>query len=243
MKYYYYVIVCFFLFLFSWGLIFAQEPPDSTKISLDLESEPDSVNIIIPNTADTVVTPTSVIVKSGVLSFEAFKSGYDSLIHEIELESGRSAILRFLLRTNKPIPITAEQLGLEYREELPLREEEEVSAYRQKFINISEMFLITPFSQGLLAKIILGNDDDGSADVLLISGAALTLGTYILGKILSSKRLKDIREYNNFANDENLAVKGYNQEIENKIKAINREKSQTWQEENKNKGTVIVTYK
>lgn len=240
---YYYVIVCFFLILFSWDLIFSQELPDSTKISLDLESEPDSVNIVIPNTADTAVTPTSVIVKSGVLSFEAFKSGYDSLIQEIELESGRSAILRFLLRTNKPIPATAEELGLEYREELPLREEEEVRAYNQKFTNVSEMFLITPFSQGLLAKIILGNDDDGSANILLISGAALTLGTYILGKILSSKRLTDIREYNNFANDENLAVKEYNQEIDNKIKAINREKSQIWQEENKNKGTVIVTYK
>lgn len=205
-------------------------------------SDPDSSQIVLLNSGEEFTAPDSATVESGVLSFKAFKTGYDSLIQEIEVNPGRQVMLRFLLRANKPMPVTAEELGLEFEPQLPLREEDEARRYRQKFTNMAEIFAITPLSQGILAKIIIGGDNN-DADILLVSGAILVAGSLILGKILYSKKLETIKEFNAFAESENLLAREHNSNIEKTVTSTNQEAMMKWQQNNKNKGTIIITYR
>lgn len=226
------------------SFISAQDMPLVDSISLEIKSNPDSVRIAVSGISDTFTTPISLKIKSlASTSMAAFKEGFDTLFYDLKEELNRDAVLNFVLKPEKPRPLTALDYGFEYGVLLPLEDESKAKRLRQKYINASEIFLITPFTQGLIGKIVLGNDDDGTADALMISGAVLTLGSYFLGKILSSKKQRKIIEYNQYAEEENRLITENNDAIDKEVKLRNQDMMATWQKNAKNTGVVLVTYR
>ena len=84
----------------------------------------------------------------------------------------------------------------------------------------------------------MGPNDNGSADVLLTTGAVLTLSTYIYGKIAAKK--KEIMEFNQMAKEENLIAKKHNLSVDRKLRIEYRKRLKAWEKKNKDRGKVEV---
>lgn len=207
-------------------------------VNVNITSQPENIKILLKNKSDTITTPDSVSLLPGTLSFNAFCEGYQSLVTNYELAANDNVSLEFLLKTNKPAKITILDLGLEYKPILLERSEREANVIRSKYTALAEMFVIFPLTQGILAKLILDNDNDKDADILIISGAVLSVGSFLLGKILHKKRKKYIQRYNEQLIFDNQLARKFNSDIDMTIKTQNTENLKQWELENNDKGII-----
>jgi len=212
--------------------------PIVEPVNVNIIAQPDSINILVNNKPDTMTTPVSISLVPGTLSFIAFREGYQSLINNYELNKNKSTTLEFLLKKNRPAKITILDLGLEYKTILVERNVAEAKAIRSKYNNLAEMFVIFPLSQGILAKLILDSNHDSDADVLIISGTILSVGSFLLGKILSKTRKNLVQKYNEQIKVDNQLAIEFNAEIDRTITTQNAENLKQWELENDNKGII-----
>jgi len=230
----------------SMGIMRLKVDSDSAKAisgsaTLNLLSDPDGAKIVIEMSQDTVVAPETLNTATGDHSFKAMADGYEALVHTMTVEPDKIISLNFILAFTQPPGLTAEDLGLEYMPTMPLKEEAEAAKQKEKFDNLAETFALIPLGQGILARILLGDETDTGANILIATGASLTATAYILGKIFPKRKLAKIRAYNEEASRINSEAKYHNQEVESKIEAENSELLENWMLRNQNRGKVEIT--
>lgn len=211
--------------------------PDS--IVLSVESVPDSAAISVNGKASGRLTPSIFALESGGNVIEVMKEGFEPLAEKIELMTGRRAKATFLLKSLPPSALVASDLGLEKEaKKIPL-DEMAADRIKAKFNGLTVTFAIIPFSQGLMARLLL-DDQSNPGDILMISGAVLSAGSFILGKVLSSRKRSMIIKQNEIINQENLEIDQRNKEIDKLVREKNDEMVQDWLSKNSGKGKVIV---
>ncbi len=209
-------------------------------ITVIIRSVPSNANIMIDGEQIDSTTPYQATIDSGFHEFLVVSEGWEPLIHTIHNEGFNEINLNFLLKPLPPPKPEPESLGLIILKEHPLIDIGKADNIKKKYMNLAEFFLIVPLSQGLIMKTIVGADDEGAANILIGSGVILTGGSYLLGKLLSSKKRKQITIQNELLTAENNDIKTRNNEIKNELKRIDREAYQQWLEENTDKGRVEV---
>lgn len=187
-----------------------------------------------------LITPSEVTVPAGDHAFSVSAEGFEPLTQRLALSPDSDLTLNFLLRAEPPSPLSAEEMGMEYKPLIPLIDEAEADRLRRKFNSLAETFAIIPLGQGVLAKLILGKDESKGADILIISGAGLTAGTYLLGRILSSKKRSHVRTRNQTITLQNKEASENNKNIDQVVREKNAEARSTWELENQDRGRVEV---
>jgi hypothetical protein len=233
--------------LLTWGRDTTREPHvDSTggvQATLYVESVPDSTDIVLDRKLTGQVTPAEFQLPPGSHTVELVKPGYEPLAERIDLAQGDSITATFLLRVEPPPPLTPESLGLQLLKEKPLLKEEKAEVIRQRCNAFAETFAIAPLTQGILAKMLLTGSGEKQADMLIISGAVLTAGMYLAGKIFSTRKRLQIRRTNQLLAAENLEIKAQNKEVRKIVQQRYAELVKQWQKQNRNTGKVIITKK
>ncbi len=217
---------------------------DSTKFAeVHVFSDPAGAKLRLDDAKQTIELPAQLTLAGGEHTLEVSSTGYEELTQQLMLNSGEIISLRFLLRENQPFPISAEELGLEFQTEIPLIDEKVADKLRQQFYGFAETFAIIPLTQGIIARLIVGEDSKYEANALIIAGVGLTGGSYLLGRILSSRKRSQIIQHNERAAQENLLAKKYNQDINRIIREKNAEAIDDWEQKNRRRGRVEILNK
>jgi hypothetical protein len=208
--------------------------------TLILTSDPDSANIFINDRTDLVVAPDTIVYPTGEYNFISEYSGYKELNHIMTLRKDLTYSINFIMQTSQPDPVSAQDLGLEYMESAQLMNAELAKIQQERLMDLTETFMVIPLGQGILARILLGENDRTSANILIGSGLALTAGTFLLSKILIKRKLDNIQEHNKNANEQNKEAQNHNKTVDEQVAAENDRILTTWLEENNGRGEVIV---
>ena len=209
--------------------------------AVTVESEPDSAAILIDGIAVEPVTPANLDLVVGERMVEVIGADCEPLSKAVTIDSLHRTIMKYILRPMPPMKLTADSLGLVYDVLLPKLDEEKAVLLRRQFNALAETFAIIPFGQGILAKALLDSDDQGTANVLVISGVVLTAGSYILGRVLSSKRLRKIKLENEEIDSYNARAAAQNFEIDQTVNEANKQAYKKYLDDNKGRGRVQVS--
>ncbi len=207
---------------------------------LSLASDPESVRVVIDNFPDTLITPAATSVSSGGHTMTAVSEGFDQLSHKMNFQADKNISIRFLMSFSQPVQLTAEDIEMEYKPLVTLKNEKAAEAQKMAFMNLAETFMIIPLGQGILARLLLGNGNTSGADVLISVGAGLMAGSYLLGRILPKRKLARIRAFNEEANALNTEIKFQNKEIDDILEQKNGQIISEWIAKNEDRGKVEV---
>jgi hypothetical protein len=213
--------------------------PVLSQGTLIIRSNPDSAHIMINNELLENTTPTQLSLNSGDYKIEVFKDGLEPLPYNIKIDPQYITSLDFILRAEFIANVVPESLGLAYKILMPLTNVQVVNTYKKRFNDLTESFAVFPLGQGILAKMMLGNEQSETTDVLIISGVVLTAGTYFLGKIFTSRKHKNIIEENARITEFNAYAAQGNNEIDIEMEAYTTSLYDQWEIENKERGKVI----
>jgi hypothetical protein len=219
-------------------------PPDasSTEFSfLTVTSSPESVSVKLDQETQAKITPFEADVSAGVHTIHASRRGFEPLSYEYDFPAGERFKLNIIMAEEQPMEMAAEELGLEYMELRTAREKQEAEKIRSQFNNLAESFIIIPTGQGVLAKLIMGKSGSRGADILIATGAGLTISAYFLGKILSSRELKKIEAENSEISEENVRAGEHNRMVRQTVADRYNEALERWLENNKDRGIVEIT--
>lgn len=210
------------------------------KVHISVFSIPESVSVRIDDISDGRITPFEMEIVAGVHTFTATLNGHEPLEYEYDFSGNANLRMSFLMASEKPSNLTAEELGMEYKQTRALREEKEAEKTKEKFNNLAESFIIIPTGQGVLARLVMGKDGSNEADFLISLGAGMTITAYLAGKILSSRQLKSIRTENAIIEQENFIAKDHNRILKKTVDEKNNEALDSWFSENEGKGIVEI---
>ena len=208
---------------------------------LKISTVPDSAEVVINGETQSESLPLRLDVLSGEYTIEVIRAGYEPLTHEIMIQPAKTYSLEFLLKAFPPIVQTAESMGLE---KVPIQAPLDVTAADRtltKYVAMAETFSIIPFGQGVMAKIMIDEDDGGVADVLITSGALLTVGSFIYGIITSRKQRAYLESENERIDRDNALAKEMNHDVDLTVRQTNGEALKFWEVEILNAGRVEVT--
>lgn len=218
-----------------------QSPSSILELSkLLVTSEPTHAKIHLGEEQERLHTPAELNLRPGDYSVSVSTEGFEPLTHQLSLRSGHSLSLGFLLKENQPAPVSAEEMGLEYKPVIPPINEEQADQLRRRFYSMAETFAIVPLGQGVLARMVIGEDGKREANALIITGAGLTIGSYLLGRIISARKLTRIRSRNEAIVVENKLAKEHNKGIDQIVREKSTEIETKWQAENQNRGRVVI---
>ncbi len=122
---------------------------------------------------------------------------------------------------------------------VPLLTEEAALRTQHKYAAMGESFLVFPLAPGVIGKAAFSDDSDFPSDALLISGAVLVVGSYVLSKVLYTRQLAAIHRENTKRKAANLRARTYNQLVE-KAMAEYGEALFEWDAESEGRGRVTV---
>ncbi|MDH3891916.1 MAG: PEGA domain-containing protein [candidate division Zixibacteria bacterium] len=216
-------------------------PAEPATGAVTVESEPDSATIMVDGRAVESVTPAQLDLAVGERMVEVVGPGFELLSKTVTVDSMHRTIMKYTLRPEPPPELTAESLGLVYDDQLPKINEEKADMLRRQFNSMAETFAIIPLGQGLLASVLLDSDDQGTAHALIISGVVLTAGSYLLGKTLSARKLRNIQSENEEIDSYNARADAHNFEVDQAVNAANKEAMKKYQIDNRGRGRVKVT--
>ena len=76
-------------------------------------------------------------------------------------------------------------------------------------------------------------------NLLIVIGAGLTGGSYLLGQVLSSRKRKQILETNKAIKEANKKAQVENKDLENMVRSRARSDIEQWEKENRTRGKEI----
>lgn len=205
---------------------------------LFVTSIPDSGIITIDGKTLEMLTPANLLVNKDTVKVEVYKYGYEPLVTDLMMAALQEHQVQFILSPSKPVYLTADSLGYTFENMIPPLNKRLADKLHTKYMGMAETFMIFPLAQGLILKLTLGDDNQAISNIMVGSGAILTVGSYFLSKILPKRKLKEIEEKNLDIEMQNLEIKVSNQEIESKIRELNAERVVKWKEEKRDKGVV-----
>ncbi len=186
------------------------------------------------------LTPIILPLSREKLSIEVYKDGYEPLITDLMMAEIQKKQVQFILRPLAPIYLNADSLGYTIQSVVHPIEPARAKNIEKKYMALAETFLILPLSQGLIAKLVLDDDNQREANVLVGAGIILTTGSYLLSKIFSKKKRNEIEQENIIIEKQNIDIKNSNKEIELLVRKVNAERIEKWEEESKDKGVVVI---
>jgi len=213
---------------------------ESDLPKLYITSNPDSGFITLDGKTLDILTPTFISIPKDTISVEVYKDGYIPLVTDLMIKELQKKQVKFILMPMEPAPLNADSLGYTLEKPIQPLDIRAVDKIKNKYIGMAETFMIFPFAQGLIAKIVLDEDNQTEANILVGSGAILSAGSYILSKILSKRKSNEIKERNVEIDRQNLEIKSSNKEIELIVRKANAEKKVKWKEKSANKGVVEI---
>jgi hypothetical protein len=225
--------------LLSLGPAKAQQT--TAPCALTLTCDPVGAFLKIAETDSALAAPVDTVLAAGTYRIEATHPGYDPLAYEVNLEPGDTVALEFILLASKPEMPTAQELGLEYQLVAPLLMEDQADAVRKKYNTMAEIFLILPLSQGIMAALALGGGHDYFSGELIVIGVGLSLGSYLLGKRMASRKLDEIRTTNEMLAAQNSVAEDHNQNVDRELRRIHSEALRDWQAETTWRGRVEIS--
>ncbi len=214
--------------------------PEADSSFLTVTSSPDSAFITVDDQASAGMTPMEMILDTGVYRLEAAKEGFEPLTYKLNLLTGQRISARFILKSFPPPPIPAESLGLMYLPEKILEDINAADRVSSSYNRAAETFAIIPLGQGILARFIVDEDDRKEANIMIISGAILSAGSLILGKVLSKRKTHNIEQANAQITEENILINEHNRDVDQQLKEKNEQALRAWQQENSDRGRVII---
>jgi hypothetical protein len=201
-------------------------------------SDPEGARVRIDGMDGEWTAPVELELPAGKYLAEVTLEGHSPLTHEFALVDGDSLSFQFLLLRHKPERPTPESVGLRFEPVIPLLPEESASTTLEKFITVAETFSVIPLGSGLWLKI--ADQDEGQADMLMATGFTLTVGSYLTGRWLSSRRLTKIRSQNERIREANSFASINNVRVDREIGQIYQSDMQNWEIEVLQRGRVIV---
>lgn len=216
-------------------------PPGPVTGAVTVQSEPDSAAIMVDGVALKSITPARLDLEVGERMVEVIGMNCEPLSRSITVDSMHQIIMKYILRPLPPPEFTAESLGLVYDVQLPKLDEAKAAVLSRQFNSMAETFAIIPLGQGMLAKVLLDSDDQKTANALVISGVVLTAGSYLLGKVLSARKLRKIKLENEEIEAYNVRAAEHNNEVDLTVKATNKDAYKKYLDENKGRGRIQVT--
>ena len=134
-----------------------------------------------------------------------------------------------------------EMVGLpEMMASIPLLEEKLAKEKQAPYSTMSEIFLVFPLAPGVLGMVVSEGEGQFPAEVMIVTGLVLSIGSYLLGQYVLSRELENIRALNDERRAANMRVKDHNILIK-KAMADHERAVKTWLEESEGRGRVIVT--
>ncbi len=209
--------------------------------AIEIHSDPERGRISLGGVELGIETPAVFHLQMGDHEIAVLNEGYESLSDTISLARHGKRTAQFLLREEEPAPWSEIELGLEYQSETPPLHEEDAEMIRKKYTSLAESFAIVPLSQGILARILMGGDFKRESELLITSGAILTVGSYYIGKVLSSSRREKIIAHNVIIETDNYLVKENNAMVARLVHEKNMEMIAEWKARNSRRGRVEVS--
>ena len=228
--------------VFTWDIIFRAEDPSITgpKGNVTITCDPDSATLFVGRKNTGIILGRSVFdISPGSHLFEVHKEGFEAIGENLEVPEGFTNV-RAILAFARPAPKTPEEYGMELLPEAPLRLEEEAETIRKRFNGMAESFAVVPLAQGILAKLIIGGEAQREANILVASGVVLTGGSYLLGKIFTSRKKRQIRAYNEATTRENQQASDHNSRVRRETQRLNAEQVKQWRAENEGRGVLEI---
>ena len=216
---------------------------EGNQSKLEITSDPDSGIIYIDRVKTDKLTPAVINISPQSTLIEVYREGYEPLAERVEPDSGQTISMHFILNFLQPASLIPESLGLELMIEFPLKDTLKAKIIRNKFNGMAESFAIVPLSQGLLARLVVGENSKKEANVLIISGVTLTLGSYLLGHFFSSRKKNQIIKYNEQMKKDNQVSQEHNQIVNQQTREMNNEKLRAWKKSNSSRGRVLISVK
>ena len=216
-------------------------PLDSClSILVLISSIPESALVIVDGNDSGFRAPVRLHLSGKQHDIQASADGYEPLSYQLQCVAGDSIVLSFKLRTLAPPLLVAESLGLELLLPQAILDSMAPNRKMKSYTNAAEIFTVFPLGQGIMTKVLGGDTYRKEANALMISGAVLSIGCFIVGKVLSGHQRSSIRAKNEKISRENNSVLLHNQEIDRATKLANRERKSSWEKENKYRGQVKV---
>ena len=217
----------------------SQQLPAATCV-LRPTTDPAGARLNIGEVQKGIVAPVDTTLPPGSYRIEASDEGYNPLVYDAELSPGDTLALEFILLAEQPEKPTPGALGMEYHPIVPLLMEDQADAVRKKYNSMAEIFAILPLSQGVMAILALDGASDYYSGELVAVGVCLSLGSYLLGRKMASRKLNQIRETNETLDAQNAAAEAHNKDVELEIRRIHAEAMREWQAEAAWRGRVEI---
>lgn len=208
---------------------------------IQVTSVPDSVFIVVNGNQIEEQTPASLQLPYGIYNIEVNKEGLEPLSDSVRLNSSSNIIMEYLMRPLPPAPVSAESPGMAKEAMIQKTDERTADALKQKYYNLAEMFAIIPLGQGIFGKLLMEGDYEKTTNTMILSGAILSGGSLILGKILSSRKRKQIIIENQRIVELNEYNKAQNRAIDDKVAEYNDQKLEEWLLKSDSLGIVNIT--
>lgn len=210
------------------------------KVILTINSDPNSAFVIMNDDSTNQTTPFTVTLPPDSVKIEVYKENYKNLISTMMLELNRKINANFILKTLSPSGVTPESLGLSYLPIQTVRDTLSLKKIANQYKSMSELFFIFPFLQGVILKLVVSDDKQNNADIMILSGAGLSIGTRLLGKIIVKKKRRNILQGNEQLELDNLEALEKNRLLDSIITSKNDELIKDWEKENINRGKVEI---
>lgn len=222
-------------------IIYFEELPEAVEVvKLVVQSEPDSCSLVIGQETIEKHTPIDLFFKPGEYLFRVSKEGYDPLKSRIKIELEVPILANFKLKSLKPNQVLPESLGISYMTQMPLLNVKQAEKIKVRYNSLAESFAIFPMAQGILARLVVDKSHRRTAEVMILSGVGLTLGSYLLGKILYKKKRQFILDENIRREVDNGMVDSNNKKVDQMINEVNTSRMKEWLRNNRNRGEVII---
>lgn len=219
----------------------AQQAANVDSAIIIILSEPEKASIFLNNKETVMLTPAELKLPVGEYVIELVFADHDPLATRIKLAKDQTVTATFPLKPFPPPPVTPDQLGLKIIPSKPLLDEQIAARLKKRWRSVTETFLIVPLGQGLLAKLLLADENQSEANALILTGVGLTVGSYLLGSVFHRRKLHQIRKRNEEIPLENEQAKAANLKLDELVKSSNTDLVKNWLLECEGKGKVKIT--
>lgn len=217
------------------------DPVPPGLVRLLITSIPSGATVIVDNQKIDPVTPAVIEREAGEITIETRLDGFQPLSCSQNFVAGKTVSAHFLIRRMPPAVPLAEELGLEYLPTVKKRDERAADRLKKKLQGMAETFAIIPLGQGLLAKMLADDDAQKGANILLISGVTLAVGSWIASRVLPPRKKAAARKWNAEAAKKNKEAAIQNKQIELTIQELYAEAIAQWADENDDRGVVEIS--
>ncbi len=206
--------------------------------SLSLISDPPGAEIEFSGRVE--VAPVDLELPSGRYLLDATLSGHELLHTSLQLAEGDTAQVVFTFRREAPTKPPPGELGLAY--EMVYPPIPFISAYRieSTYWSLVETFAVIPLSQGLFLKMADPDATGSPAEEMILAGVGLVAGSYLGGKFLHARKVRQITDRNEEVAFLNDSAEGHNREVDQAIRLQHVANLAIWEQEGEGRGRVEV---